>query len=486
MPFSGTSYSLPFRIGTNTPTEPQYSGQVGADFDDLASVINNQTLALMDFGAVGDGITNDSPALNAALAALDGLGGVILLGRFQYLFDTGFEVPQGVVLVGENYKPKETDGVFGDILGKTNTVIWLNPAEDYIYSTQSGLQNCSVLMKGMVAPTTTAEATALVASFAGTAIIISGNDIIMQNLFIGGFEFALAWDDVANFYQRPLFENIFFDCTNGMKVGGISDAGYIAHIHAFPSLTGHDELLPGFPTPADGDRVLHRRSGIALEFVNDQGWGSVQHVDIFGWTVGCKFTDVGNFVLVDVGMDTDAYGVLPMDGVGYWALGFSQLTFLGARIAGQEQAFKLETDNADSFVYSIGGYFFTNATHVKIESTGGDFNFIGNMFGDVANSYGDETEPVWQVTAAGHTTFTNNSFHDPNSTYPSGNVFKVDAGTIDQFNNIFTNCVANIPLGPIIPPATLVNAVNDAAAQTGGVPVGGPYRNGSVMMIRTA
>ncbi|HET8687667.1 MAG TPA: hypothetical protein VFM18_13535 [Methanosarcina sp.] len=34
--------------------------------------------------------------------------------------------------------------------------------------------------------------------------------------------------------------------------------------------------------------------------------------------------------------------------------------------------------------------------------------------------------------------------------------------------------------------ATLVNAVDDAAAATAGVPVGGLYRNGSVVMVRVA
>ena len=34
--------------------------------------------------------------------------------------------------------------------------------------------------------------------------------------------------------------------------------------------------------------------------------------------------------------------------------------------------------------------------------------------------------------------------------------------------------------------ALLANFVNDAAAQAGGVPVGGLYRNGSVVMVRVA
>ena len=34
--------------------------------------------------------------------------------------------------------------------------------------------------------------------------------------------------------------------------------------------------------------------------------------------------------------------------------------------------------------------------------------------------------------------------------------------------------------------SSLVNAINDAAAASAGVPVGGMYRNGSVLMVRVA
>jgi hypothetical protein len=37
---------------------------------------------------------------------------------------------------------------------------------------------------------------------------------------------------------------------------------------------------------------------------------------------------------------------------------------------------------------------------------------------------------------------------------------------------------------PYLPAAGLVNAANDAAAATAGVPINGVYRNGSVLMVR--
>jgi|SoimicmetaTmtLPC_FD_contig_51_3431297_length_1127_multi_2_in_0_out_0_2 hypothetical protein len=57
-----------------------------------------------------------------------------------------------------------------------------------------------------------------------------------------------------------------------------------------------------------------------------------------------------------------------------------------------------------------------------------------------------------------------------------------DGNTSDGRTN--TGVVAtDIPVSPAttLPP----NAANDAAAASAGVPVGGTYRNGSVMMVRT-
>lgn len=45
-------------------------------------------------------------------------------------------------------------------------------------------------------------------------------------------------------------------------------------------------------------------------------------------------------------------------------------------------------------------------------------------------------------------------------------------------------CVRALAGGLFGSPVQLVNAANDGAAAASGVPIGGAYRNGSVMMIR--
>ena len=102
MPFQNGVYSLPFRIGTNTPTEPQYSGQVGADFDEIAGIINNGPfINVKTFGVVGDGITDDTATVQAAIDAADSSGMSVLFPPGSYLLSGGVTVNQrGTLLIG--------------------------------------------------------------------------------------------------------------------------------------------------------------------------------------------------------------------------------------------------------------------------------------------------------------------------------------------------------------------------------------------------
>ena len=60
------------------------------------------------------------------------------------------------------------------------------------------------------------------------------------------------------------------------------------------------------------------------------------------------------------------------------------------------------------------------------------------------------------------------------------NVIAGNGIAITRANATYTIALSSDPLGL----ASLVNAGNDGGAAAGGVPVGGLYRNGSVLMVR--
>jgi hypothetical protein len=66
---------------------------------------------------------------------------------------------------------------------------------------------------------------------------------------------------------------------------------------------------------------------------------------------------------------------------------------------------------------------------------------------------------------------------------------KAVSDALEKIDYIIANMqsiVRTATLVAALDPATLHNYANDAAAATGGVVVGGLYRNGSVLMIRVA
>jgi polygalacturonase len=57
---------------------------------------------VMDFGATGNGTTNDSPSIAAAIASLSGSAGVVYVPAGNYRLLSTITLPSGVVLRGEN------------------------------------------------------------------------------------------------------------------------------------------------------------------------------------------------------------------------------------------------------------------------------------------------------------------------------------------------------------------------------------------------
>ena len=55
---------------------------------------------IMDFGAFGDGINNDAPAVNSAIASLNGHYGLVFFPPGTYLLQTGISLPDSIIIRG--------------------------------------------------------------------------------------------------------------------------------------------------------------------------------------------------------------------------------------------------------------------------------------------------------------------------------------------------------------------------------------------------
>lgn len=65
------------------------------------SMITGAPFNVLDYGAVGDGVTNDAPAIQDAIDAAEVLGGVVYLPANTYLMSAGVTVPSNVTLKGD-------------------------------------------------------------------------------------------------------------------------------------------------------------------------------------------------------------------------------------------------------------------------------------------------------------------------------------------------------------------------------------------------
>jgi hypothetical protein len=69
----------------------------------------NSTISVLDYGAVGDGVTNDTAAFTAFITAVSGKAGHVPDPSVAYLVDGGFTLPDNTTLYGDNkYSTKIT------------------------------------------------------------------------------------------------------------------------------------------------------------------------------------------------------------------------------------------------------------------------------------------------------------------------------------------------------------------------------------------
>ncbi|MEM7391594.1 MAG: glycosyl hydrolase family 28-related protein, partial [Verrucomicrobiota bacterium] len=63
--------------------------------------VPDRIVKVSDHGAVGNGVSNDAPAVSAAIASLGGSNGVVFFSAGTYLIQSPINLPEGTVLRGQ-------------------------------------------------------------------------------------------------------------------------------------------------------------------------------------------------------------------------------------------------------------------------------------------------------------------------------------------------------------------------------------------------
>lgn len=246
----------------------------------------NGTVSVSDFGAVGDGTTNDTPAFQAALNSLGGKGGIVTVPKGKkYLIDTGLTVPVNAVLRGPY--------VFVGSPGNNNSAPYgnmgcliLNSSVSITCQSGSGLEGLFIQRKGMTFPTVNASA------FAGTAVIGVGDDVFMRSSLIMGFAKAFYTTGC----QRTLLEDVLFDCNNGLHIDNSLDVPKLRNCHGWPFAT-----IQASAAGTSGASL--NRSGNAFWLSTAADWATIHGCFAYGYTTGFLLDGVNIVSLVQCGAD---------------------------------------------------------------------------------------------------------------------------------------------------------------------------------------
>jgi hypothetical protein len=206
-----------------------------------AGVHAERMLHVRDFGAVGNGTSDDAAAIQAAIdAAVAAGGGIVRLGPRRYrISGANLVVKENVTLEGPVQFPGgqrlagDYRNIPGTLLVASNRTVQLLRA--------STLRGITLIRDGMAAPPTTMRAAIdLRAAMAGTAITIgdaSGthHDVLLEDLLVLGFDLAVRSDNS----QRLNLRRMRGDNRNGIFMTRTYDISRVHDVHFWPFLTGN-------------------------------------------------------------------------------------------------------------------------------------------------------------------------------------------------------------------------------------------------------
>lgn len=368
-----------------------------------------ESFSVKDFGAVGDGSTDDTAAIQAAINEVYARGGgVVDCSGGRWLIDSAdLIVKQGVVLEGPWSALGETDGTNWTTTSSAfilNSTYTIRLAQEF-----SGIKGMGIFRKGLTNPTSLAEATIEVAAFAGKAITVGygagkdASDTYAGYCFILGFQYAYYND----FNERPRVEFLSGDCTNGVYLNQIYDCNHLTGCHFWPFVTTHNAWT------FTGDAGW-RRQGTAYYFGLGVDWGQALNCFSYGYDNGFYINGSDNVVLLNCG--ADGYKDNNTYSVGYRVEGTTKnLNLIGCKAAakntsvlidisggGNSQCVKITGGNlwacstsTGSHVYLKNGFailsgglsMFDGPFGVKTDSTAKTISVIGCIFQSITTPY---------------------------------------------------------------------------------------------------
>jgi hypothetical protein len=268
----------------------------------------------LDFGAKGDGKTDDTAAIQGALRAAGQSGGTVFLPGAVYLIGGTLEVPQSVSLRGTFEAPPRTGpGGGGTVLLATAGRGQETGTPFILLRTNSTVRGLSVFY-----PEQTSDIAPYPPTIQGFGDDCSIVDVLLINPYFGV-------DVGTNPCGRHWIKSLYMQALRrGIYVAECFDVGRIEDIHIWPFWRAGDPKIDGF-VHSEGEAFVLARTD----------WEYMQNCFCIGYHTGYRFTTSksgpGNVVLTQCGSDEgpQSTSVLVEETQGHAGVSFVNGQFMG-------------------------------------------------------------------------------------------------------------------------------------------------------------
>lgn len=289
-----------------------------------------------DFGAVGDGATDDSSAFNNAFEAVatvggTGAGGIVWVNsQKKYYIGSDITLLARSQLRGGHANVGIGSNANATQLANYGSCLKVSTAATIRMKGATALDGLLIMRSGMAVPEQSAS------SYSGTGITIEADDAVIKNCMVLGFNQGIS----ASNANRPRLNRVNIDCVNGVLINNCADIAYLREVHCWPFGT----IAATSPTTTWGTSYYLFRNGSGISFTNVADICKVTDCFTFGYATGFAITGAQALTMTGCAADGNSRattaGAVISGSIGFLIQGGADMiTLTNCQVAAQNNGF---------------------------------------------------------------------------------------------------------------------------------------------------